>query len=141
MPTSGTQSTGDAGESIHREYVMDVRIVAADDGPGERRYRFEAPHHRGETFDDPETAELYADVYFDVNGFQEEGTGDRGVPPVMYQAGRDTIAAYLYTREGVDVEWLGSFFAHRPEKVERMIDNVRKRAESIRRGAAERGSA
>ena len=59
----------------HREYVMDVRIVEVE-REGGPAYRFEAPEHEGETFDDPENAELYADVYFDVNGFEEAGTGE-----------------------------------------------------------------
>ncbi|SFS11277.1 hypothetical protein SAMN05216559_3824 [Halomicrobium zhouii] len=147
MAQSSGQGTDGPTESVYRAYVLDVRIVEcapgdgdSDRGPDERRYRFEAPQHRGETFADPEKAALYADVYFDVNGFQEAGTGERGIPPVMFQAGRDTIAAYLYTREHVDLEWLGSFFAHKPEKAQRMLDNVRKRAESIRQGVRERGT-
>ncbi len=145
MAQSSEPGTDEPNESVYRAYVLDVRIIEcnrqddADPGPDERRYRFEAPNHRGETFTDPAKAELYADVYFDVNGFQEAGTGERGIPPVMFQAGRDTIAAYLYTRDHVDLEWLGSFFAHKPAKAQRMIDNVRKRAESIREGARERG--
>lgn len=147
MSQTGEPTTDGPAGSVYREYVLDVRITEyvpdatgdADGESGDTRYRFEAPQHRGETFADPEKATLYADVYFDVNGFQEAGTGERGIPPVMFQAGRDTIAAYLYTRDGVDVEWLASFFAHKPEKASRMLENVRKRAESIREGARDRG--
>ena len=124
-------------EAVHREYIMDVRIVELHDGDG-TRYRFETPRHRGIGFDDAETAELYADIYFDVNGFEEAGTGDRGVPPIIIQAGRDTLAAYFLTRPYTDVQWVGSFMGVRPGKVERYASRVRKRAENIRRKARRR---
>ena len=124
---------------MHEEYVLGVRIVEFDDGDGSR-YRFEAPDHVGATFEDPETATLYADVYFDVNGFQEEGTGELGVPPAIIQAGRDTLVAYLLTRPYGDTFWVASFYGERPEKVERYASRVRKRATNIRQGVADRGT-
>ncbi|UTF55932.1 hypothetical protein [Natronosalvus rutilus] len=117
---------------IHQEYIMDVRIVELDDG----RYRFEAPHHEGIEFDDAETAELYADIYFDVNGFEEAGTGERGIPPIIIQAGRDTLAAYLLTQPYNDRQWVGSFMGVQPGKIERYVSRVQKRATNIRRKAA-----
>lgn len=127
-------------ESVHREYVLDVRVVEVlRPGEDEPRYRFEAPEHVGIEFDDVETAELYADVYFDVNGFQEEGTGKRGVPPEIIQAGKDTLAAYFLTQSGVDRNWMASFYGVRPEKIDRYVSWVRERAEEIRTGVAERG--
>ncbi|WP_267641311.1 hypothetical protein [Haloarchaeobius amylolyticus] len=127
-------------ESTHREYILDVRIVEcespADDGP---RYRFEAPQHRGVTFENPAMAELYADVYFDVNGFEEAGTGDRGVPPEIIQAGRDTLAAYFLTQPYTDRHWVSSFYGKETEVIERYVARVRHRAEEIREGARERG--
>ncbi|KZN24038.1 hypothetical protein A4G99_06090 [Haladaptatus sp. R4] len=125
---------------VHREYLLGVRIVTVDgaDGNG-TQYRFEAPDHRGVRFDDPDSAELYADVYFDVNGFQEEGTGDRGVPPEIIQAGRDTLAAYFLTQPYTDLNWVASFYGKRPPEIERYIETVRKRAEEIRTGAAGMG--
>ena len=128
----------DRTESLHREYVLDVRIVEVDDDDA-MRYRFEAPNHEGKAFEDPDLAELYADVYFDVNGFEEAGTGERGVPPVVIGAGRDTLAAYLLTLPGVDRHWVASFFGFKPPRVERHVDRVRTRAAEIREGALERG--
>ena len=121
--------------SVHREYVLGIRIIERD---GESGYRFEAPEHRGIDFPDPETAELYAAVYFDVNGFEEAGTGERGVPPTIIQAGRDTLAAYFLTQPGVDKNWVASFYGLKPEKVERYAARVRKRAAGIRDGIRER---
>ena len=126
-------------ESVHRDYILGVRIVERTTGADGTVYRFEAPHHEGIEFDDAETATLYADVYFDVNGFQEAGTGERGVPPEIIQAGRDTLVAYFLTQPFVDVEWVASYYGENPEKIQRYVNRVRKRARKIREGAAERG--
>jgi hypothetical protein len=140
MPSESADLSSGAG-SIYREYLLNVRIVERTGADGERRYDFEAPEHVGRTFEDPATAELYAAVYFDVNGFEEAGTGDRGVPPEILAAGRDTLAAYLLTQAGVDTMWVASFFGVKPEKVERYAERVRKRAEEIRSTAREEGVA
>jgi len=126
--------------STYREYILGVRIVERTTGDG-ARCRFEAPDHEGVEFDNPEMATLYADVYFDVNGFQEAGTGERGVPPTVIQAGRDTLVAYFLTQDGVDVHWAASFYGEKPEKIERYVSRVRKRSEKIREGAKEQGHA
>ncbi|MFB6125841.1 MAG: hypothetical protein ABEJ79_00870 [Halolamina sp.] len=139
MTDADTTPTDD-GRTVHAEYPFDVRVVAVRDG-GETRYRFEAPNHVGAAFDDAEAAELYADVYFDVNGFVEAGTGERGIPPEVMQAGKDTMAAYLLTRPDVDVDWVASFYGRKPSKIERYVEWVRNRAAEIRDGAADRGLA
>jgi len=123
--------TEGAGEGLYREYVLDVRIVEVSEGE-QHRYRFEAPEHEGRTFVDGESAELYADIYFDVNGFEEAGTGERGVPPVIIQAGRDTLAAYFLTHDAIDEQWVGSFMGVQPGKILRYASRVRDRAKDIR---------
>ncbi|MFC7070144.1 hypothetical protein [Halobaculum lipolyticum] len=123
----------------HREYVLDVRIVERATEDGETVYRFEGPHHAGIEFDDSGTAELYADVFFDVNGFDEDGVGDRGIPPAIVQAGRDTLVAYFLTQSYADRNWIASYYGLKPEKVSRYVNRVRKRAERIRGGVEERG--
>mgnify|MGYP000601521022 CR=1 FL=1 len=139
MPESRT-TDAPTNSSTYREYILGVRIVERTTGDG-ARCRFEAPDHEGVEFDDPEMATLYADVYFDVNGFQEAGTGERGVPPTVIQAGRDTLVAYFLTQDGVDVHWAASFYGQKPEKIERYVSRVRKRSEKIREGAKEQGHA
>ncbi|MFT4923052.1 MAG: hypothetical protein ACI8XM_002274 [Haloarculaceae archaeon] len=136
-----TDKPSDHEESTYREYILDVCIVERSLADGSSVYRFEAPHHDGTEFDDPETAELYADVYFDVNGFDERGVGERGVPPEIIQAGRDTLVAYFLTQPYGDVQWVGSYYGEKPEKIERYASRVRKRARKIREGATERGLA
>jgi hypothetical protein len=140
MSTRDQTNTLEENESVYREYILDVRIVEIRHSEeGGARYRFEAPGHSEVLFDDPELAELYADVYFDVNGFEEAGTGERGVPPEIIQAGRDTLAAYFLTQPYTDVHWVASFYGKKPTKIERYVANVRNRAREIREGAAERG--
>jgi hypothetical protein len=139
MSTSDEQTTVQGTETTYRDYILDVRIVESTSPDGDAVYRFEAPHHCGITFDDPDLAELYADVYFDVNGFEEAGTGDRGVPPTIIQAGRDTLVAYFLTQPGTDVNWIASFYGEKPAKIQRYVSRVRKRAAGIREGARERG--
>ncbi|MDS0261360.1 hypothetical protein NDI56_18320 [Haloarcula sp. S1CR25-12] len=137
--TQSHETTSDDAESVYHEYILDVRIVELPRSDGERRYRFEAPHHRGIEFDDAESATLYSDVYFDVNGFEEAGTGTRGVPPEIIQAGRDTLVAYFMTQADIDRNWVASYYGEKPEKVSRYVSRVRKRAAQIREGAREQG--
>ena len=134
MSTSDSARDGDG--RVVEEYVLGVRIV---DDDTDERYRFEAPEHTDIAFDSLEDARLYADVYFDVNGFVEEGTGERGVPPEVVQAGKDTLAAYLATMPWADVNWVASFYGATPTEIERYLGWVRNRAEEIRTEVREQG--
>lgn len=142
MSKSEPTPADDTTESVYKSYILDVSIVeftptdTNTDGP---RYRFDAPQHTDVLFDDPKLAELYADIYFDVNGFQEADTGSRGVPPEVIQAGKDTVAAYLLTMPGTDVNWVSSFYGVKPTKIERYASWVHERAEEIRSGAEAQG--
>ncbi|ELY70986.1 hypothetical protein [Natrinema versiforme] len=129
---SQTTTGPDTDESIVDAYVLDVRIVETDAADGDPRYRFEAPEHTDIAFDDLEDARLYADVYFDVNGFVEKNTGERGVPPEVVQAGKDTLAAYLMTMPWADRGWVASFYGSTPTELDRYLTWVRDRAETIR---------
>ncbi|MFC5368801.1 hypothetical protein [Salinirubrum litoreum] len=144
MSRADSHPPDSTAESIHREYPLDVRIVEVDEseqhgddvGP---RYRFEAPQHVEIEFEAAETAELYADVYFDTNGFQEAGTGDRGIPPEVVQAGRDTLAAYMLTQPMADEYFVASFFGKKPSRIQRYVSWVQDRAEEIRAGVEAEG--
>lgn len=61
-------------------------------------------------FDTIDSAELWADVYFAVGGFNEDNTGGRGVPPEVAIADREVLAAYFMTHSSIDVEHLADFF-------------------------------
>ncbi|QLD89980.1 hypothetical protein HWV07_13450 [Natronomonas salina] len=130
-------AAGEGLENTVETYIKDVRIVGT--GGEDPRYRFEAPLHEPVAFDDLDTARIYADVYFDVNGFREEGTGEHGVPPEIFQGGKDTLAAYLLTRPGVDVNWVASFLGVDRVEVDRYVSWVRDRATTIRERAREQG--
>lgn len=135
----GNEQPANNTGAIHRDYVLDVRIVeqAHDD---ERVYRFEAPNHGGKEFTDPKAAELYADIYFDVNGFNEEDVGEQGIPLEIVQAGRDTLVAYLFTWPSVDIHWIASFSGRQPDKVRRYIKRLEERGESIREQIVKEGA-
>ncbi|WP_435182091.1 hypothetical protein [Halorussus sp. AFM4] len=140
MSQTNTQPSVKQDESVFTEYVLGVHIVEyVDDNDETVQYRFEAPDHKDVVFEDSETALLYADVYFDANGFVESGTGERGVPPELVQAGKDTLAAYLLTQAGTDISWIASFYGTKPDKIEQYISWVQQRAEEVRQKVAEHG--
>ncbi|AUV80894.1 hypothetical protein C2R22_03835 [Salinigranum rubrum] len=140
MSKTDHQPTGAEQVSVYEQYVLDVRVVELSTPENdEPRYRFEAPQHRGVAFDDPEMATLYADVYFCVNGFEEAGTGERGIPPVVVAAGRAVLASYMLTQPGHDELWVASFFGKKPYWVDKYTGWVRERAEEIRAGAEKQG--
>jgi hypothetical protein len=68
-------------------------------------------------------------VYFDVNGFEEASTGDRGMLPAVIAGGRDTLAADLLALPGTDGHWVGSFVGRKPSRIEQYETTVRSRAE------------
>ncbi len=139
QPNAMTQSATTQAESIVDEYVLGVRIVETESADGDPRYEFVAPNHTAIDFDDLEMARLYGAVYYDVNGFVEEDTGTRGVPPEVVQAGKDTLAAYLVTCPWADVNWVASFYGTTPEEIERYCSWVRDRADEIRSRADAHG--
>lgn len=135
----GNEQPANDADAVYRDYVLDVRIIkkAHDD---RIVYRFEAPNHGGKEFTDPEAAELYADVYFDVNGFNEQDVGEQGIPLEIVQAGRDTLVAYLFTWPSIDIHWIASFSGRQPDKVRRYIKRLEERGESIREQIVREGA-
>lgn len=137
MGSTSESEENTVGGRVIREYVLDVRIVATE-RDGTTQFRFDAPGHREMVFEKQELVELYADVYFDVNGFEEDGTGERGIPPEIVQGGRDTMAAYLLTQYGDD-DFVASFYGVTPGKVSRYVEWVQTRAEEVRENAVADG--
>ena len=138
---STSETPAEPADEVAEEYILGVRIVEteAESADAEPSYRFEAPDHTELAFDSLEDARLYADVYFDVNGFVEEGTGERGVPPEVVQAGKDTLAAYLMTMPWADIHWIALFYGATTTDIERYFSWVRNRADEIRSEAAAQG--
>lgn len=140
MSQINTQNSVKQEESVFEEYILGIRIVRCDKYNNDTvQYRFEAPDHKDIVFEDLEPAQLYADVYFDANGFVESGTGERGIPPELVQAGKDTLAAYLVTQPGTDINWIASIYGVKPDKIEQYISWVQRRAEEVRQKAKENG--
>lgn len=125
-------------ETVYREYIKNVRILEIE-SPADTRYRFEAPKHPGMEFETTEKATLYADVYFDTNGFREEGTGEIGIPPAIVQSGMDVIASYMLAQPETSKEWVASFFGSTHEEIDTYVSWVRNRAEEVRQKAREAG--
>lgn len=139
MPKTEDRSPEAVNESIYKEYVLGVRIVESTTESGETRYRFEADTYRGREFEDQDLATLYADIYFCTNGFEEEGTGERGVPPEIIGAGRAVLASYFLTQPSIDQHWAASFFGVKPHRIREYTRWVRENAKQIRDGASARG--
>jgi hypothetical protein len=129
-----TTDSEQAEKRVVREYVFDVQVVATENNT----FRFEAPGHREMVFENRDLAELYADAYFDVNGFEEDGTGERGIPPEIVQGGRDTMAAYLLTQYA-DKDFVASFYGVTPGKVTHYVEWVQTRAQEVRENAVANG--
>ncbi len=122
----------DDPQGVYRAYADGVQIAevppetSGDPGP---RYRFDAPQHVAKTFTEPERAELYAAVYFAVDGFREEDTGRKGVPLAVARADDAVLAAYtLAAWDGTSRKWLTRTFDIDHEQVQVWLDDVRDRA-------------
>ncbi|WP_247002828.1 hypothetical protein [Halosolutus gelatinilyticus] len=137
--TSDTSGRAPDRTSVYREYIKDVRVLEIESAEEDLRYRFEAPNHPGLTFETPEKATLYADVYFDTNGFREAGTGEIGIPPAIVQSGMDVIAAYMLAQPETSKDWVASFFGSTHEELDTYVSWVRTRAEEVRRAARDEG--
>lgn len=129
-PSDGPMTDDPPG--VYRSYADGVRIAAVPpkvaDGP-QPLYRFDAPQHEPVTFADPEHAELYAAVYFAVDGFRAETVGRKGVPLAVARADDAVIAAYtLAAWDGTSRKWLTRTFGVDHEQVQTWLDAVRERA-------------
>lgn len=117
------------------EYPSEVTIEKATTDSGEVTYRVNTPKsgtgaHRTPIFDEEKMARLWADVWFDVGGFYEEGTGNRGVPPAVATANTDTTIAYLVTQHGVAE--LAEHYDIERTTIYSYLSRVRKRARETR---------
>lgn len=124
-------STINEDTSVFKEYPLGVQIIENHSPEtSDFQYQFEAPDHVGMTFVDPEMATLYADIFFAVNGFVEDDTGGRGIPPEVVQAGKHALAAYLLVQTSMD--WVCSFYGTEPVRIDNFVAQVRKQAEEMR---------
>lgn len=114
------------------EYPHNCRIVREYVEGSEDRYHFEGPLGRIKSFENPDKARLYADVYEAVGGFREEKTGERGVPPAVARSREDVLMAYLAAQPTMSVTYVARAFDLDEDEVRSYIEMVRKRAAEMR---------
>lgn len=135
MPTA--QTTLAANESIEVAYPHDIRVIKIDREDERPLYRFDAPMFKPKDTDttpeweNPEEAKLYAAVYVVVNGFREEKTGRRGIPPEVQRDGMEAVVAYLSTQDGMGTEWISNFYSLDRQRIYEYRSRIRSRAEAI----------
>lgn len=111
------------------------KIVCDVDASGVERYHFVTPlEGRMKTFENPDKARLYADVYDAMGGFREEKTGERGVPPSVARAREDVLMAYLVSNETMGTTWVARHYDLPEEQIREYVRGVRERAAEMREG-------
>lgn len=104
---------------------------------GYTKYHFDGPLGRVKSFENPDKARLFADVYEVMGGFREEKTGERGLPPAVARAREDVIAAYLVSNPSMGVEWVARFYDVDEDVVRNYCQMVQERAEEQREDSNE----
>jgi len=104
---------------------------------GYTKYHFEGPLDRLKSFENPDRARLYANVYEVTGGFREEKTGERGVPPAIARAREDVLAAYLVSNPSMGVTYVARAFDVEEDVVRNYCQMVQERAQEQREGADE----
>lgn len=120
---------------IVEDYSDGVRIVR-EVIDGYEQYHFEDPMGRLQTFENPDKARLYADVYEVMGGFREEKTGERGVPPSIARAREDVMMAYLAAQPTMSLAWVARHFDLPEDRVREYISSLQNRAEQAREDGA-----
>ncbi|TKX73816.1 hypothetical protein EXE46_12365 [Halorubrum sp. GN11_10-6_MGM] len=124
----------DDSETVIEAYDDGRRIVReARDRPD--AYHFDGPDGRIASFDLPEAARLYADLYAITGGFDESQTGRRGVPPRIASADKAVRMTYLAVR--LSVAYAAAAFEVDESVVSDAVNAVHARADDLRSGEAE----
>jgi hypothetical protein len=126
------KSMTDADSETVEEYPHNCRIVREHVEGSEDRYHFEGPLGRIKSFENPDKARSYADVYEVVGGFREEKTGERGVPPAVARSREDVLMAYLAAQPTMSVTYVARAFELDEDEVRSYIEMIRKRAAEMR---------
>ena len=116
-------------DDVLEEYTNDCRIVHEERMLPDL-YHFERSGHRIKSFENPDKARLYADIYEVVGGFNEENTGERGVPPTVVRADEDVRMAYFTA--SMSATYAARAFEIDIETVLDKIQRLRERAEEQR---------
>ena len=100
-------------------------------------YHFDGPDGRIASFELPQAARLYADLYALTGGFDEKQTGKRGVPPSIVRADEDVRITYLAVR--FSVTYAARAFEVDESAARDAVDRVHARATELRSRADEDG--
>lgn len=119
---------------VFEEYPHNCRIVRKINEDGPDVFNFSGPLRFIKSFENPDKARLFADVYEIVDGFREEKTGERGAPPAVAQAGQNVQIAYYVSQPTMSVEWAAGQYGISEEQVRRVVDLIREQAAEMREG-------
>ena len=126
----------DDSETVIEAYRDGHRIVReARNRPD--AYHFDGPDGRIASFERPEAARLYADLYAITGGFDESQTGRRGVPPRI--AGADEAIRMTYIAVRLSVGYAAGAFEVDESVVRDAVNAVHARAKDLRSEESEGG--
>jgi len=121
---------------IVEDYGDGCKIVR-ETADGYTKYHFEDPLDRLKSFENPDKARLYADVYEVSGGFREEKTGERGVPPAIARGREDVLMAYLVSNPSMGVTYVARAYDIEEDVVRDYCRIVQERAEEQRQDTDE----
>lgn len=114
------------------EYPHSKIVMYPKEG-GVDEYHFVVPlEGRMKSFENPDRARLYADVYDAMGGFREEKTGERGVPPSVARAREDILMAYMVSNPTMGLTWVARHYDLPEDRIRQYVRGVRERAEKQR---------
>ena len=119
-------------ESVIEEYAHSCQIVEEEHENDYNRYHYEGPMGCVKSFENPDKAQLYADVQTVTGGFREEKTGERGAPPAVAQSREDVLMAYYAAQPTMSMQWVAAQFDLPEDRVREYVRSLRTRAEQQR---------
>jgi hypothetical protein len=126
----------DSRETVVEAYDDGYRVVR-EERLRPDAYHFDGPDGRIASFELPQAARLYADLYALTGGFDEKQTGKRGVPPSIVRADEEIRITYLAVR--FSVTYAARAFEVDESAARDAVDRVHARARESRSRADEDG--
>ena len=123
----------DDGETVIEAYDDGRRIVREERNRPDA-YHFEGPDGRIASFELPQAARLYADMYAITGGFEEKQTGRRGAPPSIVRADEEVRMTYLAVR--FSMTYAARAFEVDESVVRDAVNGVHARAAELRPGTS-----
>ncbi|ELZ44862.1 hypothetical protein C463_07897 [Halorubrum californiense DSM 19288] len=116
-------------ETVVEAYDDGHRIVREERNRPDA-YHFDGPDGRIASFEIPQAARLYADLYALTGGFDEAQTGRRGVPPLIVGADEEIRMTYLTVR--LSVTYAARAFDVDESVVRDAVDEIHARGSELR---------